>query len=985
MTTRKYTSKSQQTTLTSSVTSGALTLPVVSATTLLGGTTVSTGQTFTVVIDPDTSLEEIVDITAISSNNLTVTRAVDTTSAQDHSAGAVIRHMIIGRDLREANTHIEATNGVHGIAASSSVVGTQDTQTLYNKTLIAPTLTSTLENDSGITFEGATADAYETFLTVVDPTQDNTITLPNTSGTLDIIDAVQTLTNKTITSPTINGTPVITGLSSTGMSTTSATPKNYVDSILGSATAVSTSAASAATSASSAATSASSAVTSASSALTSQTAAATSANSAATSASSAATYLTSVQTSAASAATSATSAAASATTAAASVATITTSAASAATSAASAATSAASAAAYTSAAATSAASAATSASSAAASAASITGSVSAAATSATSASASATAAATSATSAAASATAAATSATSASTYASNASTYATNSANSATAAATSATSAAASATAAATSATAAATSATSAAASATAAATSATSSAASFTSMDQRYLGAKASPPTLNNQGGALTTGAEYWNSSNNTMYVWNGSAWSAATATANITMYRYTASGGETSKSGSDDNSATLAYAVGFEQVYVNGVLLVRGLDYTASTGSSITGLTPLVANDILVVLAFTAFSVANAVPLSTYTAKGDVAVGTGASTVGTLSVGADGTTLVADSSTSTGLRYQAPVNANPVINSAFQVWQRGTSVSVSAASNAYTADRWQLFTQSGQASTVSRQATGDTTNLPFIQYCARVQRNSGQTGTGQMSFIQGMETINSIPYAGKVVTLSFYARAGANYSPTSNAFNFIIYTGTGTDQFPTSYTGGATAANASATLTTNWARYTVTGTVATTATEIGLYAYWSATGTAGANDYVEITGVQLEVGSVATPFKTYAGTLQGELAACQRYYERINLPTGNTQNFGLGTPPGGNVFDITYNFKVEKRLPNQVLDYANVAVYVTAFGTYSGGTIAVTSANTMAQCVRYTHTSSPWSGTQVGWMYGNTSGAYLGFSAEL
>ena len=106
MTTRKYTSKSQQTTLTSSVTSGALTLPVVSATTLLGGATISAGQTFTVVIDPDTSLEEIVDITAISSNNLTVTRSADSTSAQDHSAGAVIRHMVIGRDLREANNHI---------------------------------------------------------------------------------------------------------------------------------------------------------------------------------------------------------------------------------------------------------------------------------------------------------------------------------------------------------------------------------------------------------------------------------------------------------------------------------------------------------------------------------------------------------------------------------------------------------------------------------------------------------------------------------------------------------------------------------------------------------------------------------------------------------------------------------------------------------------------------------------------------------------
>ena len=475
MTTRKYTSRSQQTTLTGSVTSGATIIPVVSATTLLGGATVSTGQTFTVVIDPDTALEEVVDITAVSSNNLTIARAIDGSSAQDHSAGAVVRHMIIGRDLREANTHIEASNGVHGLASTSSVVGTLDTQTLYNKTLVAPTLTSTLENDTGITFEGATADSYETFLTVTDPTQDNTITLPNTSGTIGIIDAVQTLTNKTITSPTINGSPVITGLSSAGMSSSSATPKSYVDNVLVLQTAQATAAA---TSAASAATSASSAATSASSALTSQTAAATSASSAATSASSSLTSQTAAATSASSAATS------------------------------------------QAAAATSAASAATSAASSAAS-------TSAAATSATSAAASATAAATSATSAASSATAAATSATSAAASATASAASATSSATSASAALTSANSAATSAASALVSQTAASTSASSAATSASSAATSASSSLTTYNTYKTYYLGSFTSAPTLDNQGNALINGATYFNSTASVMYVYTGSTWS--------------------------------------------------------------------------------------------------------------------------------------------------------------------------------------------------------------------------------------------------------------------------------------------------------------------------------------------------------------------------------------------------------------------------------------------------------------------------
>jgi hypothetical protein len=422
MTTRQYSSRSQQSTLTAAITSGATSMTVVSGTGLLGGVTIPSGRTFTLVIDPDTALEEIVDATAVSTNTFTITRGIDGSSGQDHSAGAVVRHMAIGRDYRDANLHTQASasyndgsgnaQALHGIASGEGdVVGTAKTQTLTNKTLTSPTIsnptiTGTPGVGTSIVFEGSTADDYETTLTVVDPTADRTITLPNVSGTVTINDATQTLTNKTLTSPTISGTPVITGLSSAGMVDSSATPKNYVDSIFGSATAASTSAASAATSATSAATSASSASTSASSALTSANSAATSATAASTSASSAATSATAAATSASSAATSATAASTSA-----------------------------------SSASTSASSASTSASSALTSANSASTSASSALTSANSASTSASAASTSASSAATSATAAATSASSASTSASNALTSANSAATSAASAAASVTSA----------------------------------------------------------------------------------------------------------------------------------------------------------------------------------------------------------------------------------------------------------------------------------------------------------------------------------------------------------------------------------------------------------------------------------------------------------------------------------------------------------------------------------------------------------------
>jgi hypothetical protein len=130
-------------------------------------------------------------------------------------------------------------------------------------------------------------------------------------------------------------------------------------------------------------------------------------------------------------------------------------------------------------------------------------------------------------------------------------------------------------------------------------------------------------------------------------IYVWNGTAWQETGPTipanpikyqasapsspstgdiwvdsdADVTSgsqqfqrFRFVASGGETSLSGNDANGATLAYTAGMEQVVLNGAVLVRGYDYTATNGTSITGLSPaLVANDVVEVFSFMAFNVAN------------------------------------------------------------------------------------------------------------------------------------------------------------------------------------------------------------------------------------------------------------------------------------------------------------------------------------------------------------------------------------
>ena len=130
-------------------------------------------------------------------------------------------------------------------------------------------------------------------------------------------------------------------------------------------------------------------------------------------------------------------------------------------------------------------------------------------------------------------------------------------------------------------------------------------------------------------------------------------------TGEATLTRYRYTAVGGETGVSGADDNSATLSYTVGKEQVFYNGVLLVRGQDYVATSGTSITSLAALTASDVIEILAFGSFNIANGILATTVDAKGDLLVGTANDTVGRLAVGATGEYLSVDSSTASGLKW--------------------------------------------------------------------------------------------------------------------------------------------------------------------------------------------------------------------------------------------------------------------------------------------------------------------------------------
>jgi len=317
-----------------------------------------------------------------------------------------------------------------------------------------------------------------------------------------------------------------------------------------------------------------------------------------------------------------------------------------------------------------------------------------------------------------------------------------------------------------------------------------------------------------------------------------------------------------------------------------------------------------------------------------------------------------------------------------NVLINGGADIWQRGTSFAY-AGGTTYTADRWWA-TMTNTGMVVSKVAgTAGTSGVVQTQNAIRQQRTSGNTNTGFIQIGQPVEIANATPFCGQTVTFSFYAKAGANMT-ASNVITAYLVTGTGTtdvNPLVSGYTGQVVNVLGTPTLTTSWQLFTFTTTIGASITQFTSLFSYAPTGTAGANDYFDITGVQLEIGSTATAFSRAGGTIQGELAACQRYYYQTALGF-----LGVGSLSNSSSADFGIRFPVTMRAtPTMFSTSISSSLYVQSAAVSTSYSTAGNFYNTSVDTTTPRITVSGYTAGQACIVNSIVSGAYISASAEL
>jgi hypothetical protein len=319
-----------------------------------------------------------------------------------------------------------------------------------------------------------------------------------------------------------------------------------------------------------------------------------------------------------------------------------------------------------------------------------------------------------------------------------------------------------------------------------------------------------------------------------------------------------------------------------------------------------------------------------------------------------------------------------QYAAGKNKIINSNFGVWQRGTTFN-SATNGNFFADRWTVGRDGTNTVNITQQTFTPGT-APVSGYEGQFFARASIASTGTLSFLQFTQAIEDVrTLAGQTITISFWAKGSA--------------TATGLIYIEQNFGSGGSASVETGyptfSLTTSWTRFSVNITVPSisgkTVGTSSLLRIFIRSGLTANSSTFDLWGVQVEAGSVASDFQTATGTIQGELAACQRYYWR---PSGqsNYAYYAGGVAEGGTVASILLPTPVNLRSPSTAsVDYSTLAV-----GDASGTLRTVTSLiinHYQSNCVQLlAYVASGLTQYRPAFLLNNNStSAYVAISSEL
>jgi hypothetical protein len=325
-----------------------------------------------------------------------------------------------------------------------------------------------------------------------------------------------------------------------------------------------------------------------------------------------------------------------------------------------------------------------------------------------------------------------------------------------------------------------------------------------------------------------------------------------------------------------------------------------------------------------------------------------------------------------------------------NKIINGDFFVNQRAFTSTTTDGTFGF--DRWKFVTFDGTC-TYSTQAfspgTAPVTGYEGTNY-ARIVTSSQTSISTETSLRQSIEGVRTVT---GTTTISFWAQAGSGAPKIAIEFQ---------QDFGSGGSGGVNTYVGSVTLSTSWTRYSVTFSVPSISgktigtSNAGVLALWvsagsnnnARTGSLGIqSNTFNIWGVQVEAGSVATPFQTATGTIQGELAACQRYFANI-VPS--TADYGTvismfqaasgSTAKGGIQFPVPMRVSASITLANA----NNFTLANASYTPIGGSSFTYAVANTVNCRIDMSVASGLTAGNATA-LSGNTANLLIQASAEL